>query len=56
MYHPHRFIKIYKVRLGVKGFNQIPNIVYFDTFSSVTRISSIQVLLALAYIHKLAIH
>ena len=29
---------------------------YFDTFAHVTRISSIRILIALAFIHKLFIH
>ena len=39
-----------------KGFSQKQNIDYFDTFSHVTRISSIRILIALASIHKLFIH
>ena len=45
-----------KARLVAKGFTHKSNIDYFDTFVLVTRISSIQVLLALAVIHKLVIH
>jgi len=55
-YHPDGSIEKYKTRLVVKGFTQKHNINYFDTFSLVTRISSIRVLLALAFIHKLLIH
>ena len=36
----------YKARLVAKGFSQKPYIDYFDTFAPVTRISSIQVLIA----------
>ena len=49
-------IEKHKARLVAKGFSQKPNIDYFDTFALVTRISSMQVLLAIASIHKLVIH
>ena len=55
-YHPNRSIEKYKARLVAKGFSQKPNIDYFDTFTPVTKISSIRVLLALASIHRLVIH
>jgi len=55
-YHLDGLIKKYKTRLVAKGFSQKPNIDYFDTFGPVTRISFIQVLLALASIHRLVIH
>ena len=55
-YHPDGSIVKYKALLVGKGFSQKPNIDYFDTFAPVTRISSIQVLLALTSIHRLVIH
>ena len=55
-YHPDRLIEKYKARLVAKGFSQKPNIDCFDTFAPVTKISSIRVLLALAYIPRLVIH
>ena len=55
-YFPDGSIEKYKARLVAKGFSQKQNIDYFDTFSPVTRISSIRILIALASIHKLFIH
>ena len=55
-YFPDGSIDKYKARLVAKGFTQKENIDYFDTFSPVTRIASIRVLMALASIHKLYIH
>jgi len=55
-YHPDGSIDKYKAILVAKGFTQKPNIDYFDTSVPMTRISSIQVLLALAATHKLVIH
>ena len=55
-YHLDGSIEKYKARLVAKEFSQKPNIDYFDTFTPVTRISSIRVLLALASIHRLVIH
>jgi len=49
-YHPDGSIEKYKARLVAKGFTQKHNI---DYFAPITRISSIRVLLALAFIHKL---
>lgn len=55
-YNPDGSINKYKARLVVKRFTQNQNVDYFDTFSLVTRISSIQMLIALSSIHKLVIH
>lgn len=46
----------FKARLVAKGYKQKKDIDYFDTFSPVTRISSIRILFALASIHNLVIH
>ncbi|PHT73217.1 hypothetical protein T459_24002 [Capsicum annuum] len=46
----------YKVRLEVKGFKQKEGLDYFDTYSQVTRIPSIQMLIALAAVYGLKIH
>ena len=46
----------YKARLVVKGYNQKEGLDYFDTYSLVTRISSICMLIAIAAIHNLEIH
>ena len=42
-------IEKYKARLIAKGFSQKQNVDYFDTFSLVTRISSIHILIALTF-------
>lgn len=46
----------FKARLVAKGYKQKKDVDYFDTFSLVTRISSIRILFALASIHNLVIH
>ena len=46
----------YKARLVVKGFRQKEGLDYFDTYSLVTRITSIRLLIALAAIYSLEIH
>ena len=46
----------YKVRLVIKGYKQKEGLDYFDTYSLVTRISSIRMLIAIATIHNLEIH
>ena len=46
----------FKARLVAKGFKQKANLDFFDTFSSVTRIISIRLLIAIAAIFYLKIH
>ena len=46
----------YKVRLVVKGFKQQEGLDFFDTYSPVTRITSIRMLIAIAALHNLDIH
>ncbi|MCQ7056711.1 hypothetical protein M9Y08_18315, partial [Clostridioides difficile] len=46
----------YKARLVVKGFRQTEGYDFFDTYSPVTRITSIRVLIAIAAMHDLEIH
>ena len=46
----------YKARLVVKGYRQTEGIDYFDTYSPVTRITSIRLIIALAALYNLEIH
>lgn len=46
----------YKARLVTKGFKQQVDIDFFDTFSPVTRVTSIRLLIAVAAIRDLKIH
>ena len=46
----------YKARLVVKGFRQKECLDYFDTYSPVTRITSIRMLIAIASLYNLEIH
>ena len=45
-----------KDRPVVKGYKQKEGVDYFDTYSPVTRIKSIQVLIAIAVLYNLKIH
>jgi len=53
---PDGSVEKYKARLVAKGFKQKENIDFFDTFSPITRITSIRVLIALTTIHNLEVH
>ncbi|KAK2455989.1 putative mitochondrial protein [Trifolium repens] len=53
---PDGTIDKYKARLVAKGFRQRENIDFFDTFSPVTRITSIRVLISIAAIYNLTLH
>ena len=46
----------YKARIAVKGFKQKEGLDYFDTYSLVTRITSIRMLIALMAVYSLKIH
>ena len=53
---PDGSIDKYKARLVAKGYRQKEELDYFDTYSPVTRIISIQMLIAIAVLHNLDIH
>ena len=46
----------YKARLVIKGYRQIEGLNYFDTYSSVTRINFIRMVLAITALRNLEIH
>ena len=46
----------YKARLVVKGYKQREGLDYFDTYSPITRITSIRMLISIAAVYKLEIH
>ena len=46
----------YKARLVVRCFRQKQGLDYFDTYSPVTKITSIRMLIALASVYGLEIH
>ena len=46
----------YKARLVIKGYKQREGLDYFNSYSPVTRISSIRMLIAIATIHNLEIY
>ena len=46
----------YKARLVVKGYKQKEGVDYFDPYSLVTRITPIQMLIAITTLHNLEIH
>ncbi|GKD80558.1 zinc finger, CCHC-type containing protein, partial [Tanacetum coccineum] len=49
-------VEKFKARLVIQGFKQKSGIDYFDTYASLTRISTIRLLIAMASIHNLIIH
>ena len=53
---PDGSVEKYKARLVAKGYRQRENVDFFDTYSLVTRITSIKVLIALTTLHGLVIH
>ena len=53
---PDGSVDKYKARLVAKGFRQRENIDFFDTFSPVTRITFIRVLISIAALNNLLIH
>ena len=46
----------YKARLVIKGYKQKEGLDYFDTYSSVTRINSIRMVLTIVALRNLEVH
>ena len=46
----------YKARLVIKGYRQKEGLDYFDTYSPVTRITSIRMILAITALRNLEVH
>ncbi|KAL0427012.1 UNVERIFIED_CONTAM: hypothetical protein Slati_2876000 [Sesamum latifolium] len=53
---PNGYVHKFTTRLVAKGFKQKEGIDYFDTYSSVARLTTSQVLIALALVYSLPIH
>ena len=53
---PDGSIEKYKAKLVIKGYRQREGLDYFDTYSPVTRISSIRMILAIAALRGLEVH
>lgn len=49
-------IEKYKARLVVLGCNQVEGVDFFDTYSPVSKITTIRVLIAFACVYNLVIH
>ena len=46
----------YKARLVIKGYKQTEGLDYFDTYSPITRINSIRMVLEIAALRNLEVH
>ena len=53
---PDGSIEKFKARLVTKGLKQKEDIDFFDTFSPITKVTSIRLFIAIATIHNLMIH
>ena len=49
-------IEKYKTRLVIKGYRQTKGLYYFDTYSPMTRINFIRMVLAIATLRNLKLH
>ena len=52
----NELIDKYKVRLVIKCYRKTDGLVYFDTYSPMTRINSIRMVLAITALRNLEIH
>ena len=53
---PDSSIVKYKARIVIRGFDQKKGINYFDTYSPITKITTIKTVVALVVIHSLVVH
>lgn len=53
---PNRSINKYKTRLVAKRYKQKKGLDYFDTYSPISRITSIRILIEIASIYDMEIH
>ena len=51
-----RSINEYKARIVIKGYKQIEGLDYFDTYSPVTRINFIRIVLAIVALRNLEVY